>query len=91
MNGEIGITLELPVADGKWSLRVAFAAGDGTTRVRWVLSSRLQAVETVFALTLHKSQGAQFTHAALVLPDRISSVLTRDLLCTPALPARGVS
>jgi exodeoxyribonuclease V alpha subunit len=89
MNGDIGITLALPVADGKWSLRVAFAAGDGTTRIRWVLPSRLQAVETVFALTVHKSQGSEFTHAALVLPDRISSVLTRELVYTGITRARS--
>ncbi len=88
MNGDIGITLALPVADGKWSLRVAFAAGDGTPRIRWVLPSRLQAVETVFALTVHKSQGSEFTHVAFVLPDRISPVLTRELVYTSITRAR---
>ena len=89
MNGDIGITLALPVADGKWSLRVAFAAGDATARIRWVLPSRLQAVETVFALTVHKSQGSEFTHAALVLPDKISPVLTRELVYTGITRARS--
>ncbi len=88
MNGDIGIALALPGADGKWTLRVAFAAGDGTPRIRWVLPSRLQAVETVFALTVHKSQGSEFTHAALVLPDKVSPVLTRELVYTGITRAR---
>ncbi|KNH10013.1 Exodeoxyribonuclease V alpha chain [Candidatus Burkholderia brachyanthoides] len=88
MNGDIGITLALPAPGGKWSLRVAFVAGDGAPRIRWVLPSRLQAVETVFALTVHRSQGSEFTHTALVLPDKISPVLTRELIYTGITRAR---
>jgi exodeoxyribonuclease V alpha subunit len=89
MNGDIGITLALPSSDGGWSLRVAFGAGDGSERIKWVLPSRLQAVETVFALTVHKSQGSEFTHAALVLPDTSSPVLTRELVYTGITRARS--
>jgi exodeoxyribonuclease V alpha subunit len=88
MNGDIGITLALPARDGGWSLRVAFAAGDGSCRIKWVLPSRVQAVVTVFALTVHKSQGSEFTHAALVLPDTMSPVLTRELVYTGITRAR---
>ncbi|CAE6791076.1 exodeoxyribonuclease V subunit alpha [Paraburkholderia domus] len=88
MNGDIGITLALPAADGGWSLRVAFAASDGSRRIKWVLPSRLQAVETVFALTVHKSQGSEFTHAALVLPETMSPVVTRELVYTGITRAR---
>jgi len=73
MNGDIGITLQVPARPGDASapvvLRVAFPAGDGSGGIRWILPSRLQAVETVFAMTVHKSQGSEFDHAALVLPD----------------------
>jgi exodeoxyribonuclease V alpha subunit len=82
MNGDIGIALQVPDArDGTERLRVAFpsAAGEG---IHWVLPSRLQAVETVYALTVHKAQGSEFTHAALVLPDRPNPILTRELLYT---------
>jgi exodeoxyribonuclease V alpha subunit len=89
MNGDIGITLALPVANGAWSLRVAFAAGDGSQRIKWVLPSRLQSVETVFALTVHKSQGSEFTHAALVLPEALNPVLTRELVYTGITRARS--
>ncbi|RQS71939.1 exodeoxyribonuclease V subunit alpha [Burkholderia sp. Bp8963] len=89
MNGDIGITLALPAPDGEMRLRVAFAAGDGSGRIKWVLPSRLQAVETVFALTVHKSQGSEFAHAALVLPDTLSPVLTRELVYTGITRARS--
>jgi exodeoxyribonuclease V alpha subunit len=86
MNGDIGITLEIPhrLADGTVvpTLRVAFLAGDGTQDIRWVMPGRLQAVETVFAMTVHKSQGSEFTHTALLLPENLSPILTRELIYT---------
>ena len=89
MNGDIGMTLELPDDDGSMRMRVAFLAGGDAGTVKWVLPSRLQAVETVFALTVHKSQGSEFTHAALVLPDAPSPVLTRELVYTGITRARA--
>jgi exodeoxyribonuclease V alpha subunit len=90
MNGDIGIALDLPVEAGAPPvLRVAFPAGDGAGGVKWVSPSRLQGVETVFALTVHKSQGSEFTHAALVLPDTYSPILTRELVYTGITRARA--
>ncbi|AOB33306.1 exodeoxyribonuclease V subunit alpha [Bordetella sp. H567] len=90
MNGDIGITLALPARDGVAAvLRVAFPMTDGSGRIKWVLPSRLQAVETVFALTVHKSQGSEFDHAAVVLPERLSPILTRELLYTGITRARA--
>jgi exodeoxyribonuclease V alpha subunit len=90
MNGDIGIALDLPVRDGEPPvLRVAFPAADGSGGVKWVSPSRLQGVETVFALTVHKSQGSEFTHAALVLPNTYSPVLTRELVYTGITRARA--
>ncbi|MFR0693635.1 exodeoxyribonuclease V subunit alpha [Enterobacterales bacterium AE_CKDN230030158-1A_HGKHYDSX7] len=92
MNGDIGITLALPQAHDeggvRWVPRVAFPAGDGTDAIRWILPSRLQAVETVFAMTVHKSQGSEFTHAALLLPDSLNPILTRELVYTGITRAR---
>lgn len=76
MNGDIGICMQWP--DG--SLRVAFP--DAAQGIRWVLPSRLQDVETVFAMTVHKSQGSEFTHTALILPERSNPVLTKELVYT---------
>ena len=42
------------------------------------MPGRLQAVETVFAMTVHKSQGSEFTHTALLLPEN-KEVLTQIL------------
>ncbi|HYQ38718.1 MAG TPA: exodeoxyribonuclease V subunit alpha, partial [Pseudomonas sp.] len=62
MNGDIGIALRLPEPDaaGQTVLRVAFPRNDGTGGLRYILPSRLSAVETVFAMTVHKSQGSEF-------------------------------
>ncbi|ABI56159.1 exodeoxyribonuclease V subunit alpha [Alkalilimnicola ehrlichii MLHE-1] len=96
INGDMGVALAVPegLAGGAPSddagrrdgartvLRVAFLASDGSGRIRWVLPSRLEQVETAYALTVHKAQGSEFRHAALVLPDRVAPVLTRELLYT---------
>ena len=55
---------------------------------------RISAVDTVHAMTIHKSQGSQFDAVAVVLPDPTSPILTRELLYTavdpgPAAPDRG--
>jgi exodeoxyribonuclease V alpha subunit len=81
MNGDVGLCL-----NHTRGLRVAFPDGQGG--MRWVLPARLDAVETVFAMTVHKSQGSEFDHVALVLPDRPVAVLTRELLYTGMTRAR---
>ncbi|WP_233236235.1 exodeoxyribonuclease V subunit alpha [Bordetella sp. LUAb4] len=104
MNGDIGITLPVPGADPHaaaglaganadardpaMTLRVAFTSSDGSGRIKWVPPSRLQSVETVYALTVHKSQGSEFEHAVVVLPERLSPILTRELLYTGITRAR---
>ena len=82
MNGDVGQCL--PTANG---LRVAFPDGKGG--VRWVLPSRLDAVESVWAMTVHKSQGSEYEHVLLVLPDRDAPVLTRELLYTGVTRAKS--
>ncbi|WP_024647459.1 exodeoxyribonuclease V subunit alpha [Pseudomonas syringae] len=84
MNGDIGITLRLPErdGDGKQVLRVAFPRNDGSGGVRFVLPSRLNEVETVYAMTVHKSQGSEFAHTALILPEALNPVLTKELIYT---------
>ncbi|MDV9032532.1 exodeoxyribonuclease V subunit alpha [Pseudomonas sp. RAC1] len=89
MNGDIGIALRLPDETGETSLRVAFARNDGSGGVRFVLPSRLNEVETVFAMTVHKSQGSEFSHTALVLPDALNPVLTKELIYTGITRAKA--
>ena len=81
MNGDIGVCLPYhDAASGETLLRVVFS--DSAGGVRWVLPSRLRAVETVFAMTVHKSQGSEFNHTLLLLPDHSNPVLTKELLYT---------
>ena len=44
--------------------------------------ARLGAVETVYAMTVHKAQGSQFATSAILLPEPTSPILTRELLYT---------
>ncbi|MBA2348158.1 MAG: ATP-binding domain-containing protein, partial [Solirubrobacterales bacterium] len=44
--------------------------------------SRLRAIDTVYAMTVHKSQGSQFGTAVVLLPSVDSPMLTRELLYT---------
>jgi len=94
MNGDIGITFSVPwdrtgSGEPKDTLRVAFPSGDSTGGIRWISPSRLQQLETVYAMTVHKSQGSEFNHTCLVLPDRLSPVLTKELVYTGITRAKN--
>lgn len=82
-NGDVGVAL--PSTGGFTALRVYFLDGD---RLRSVGVSRLAHVETAFAMTVHKSQGSEFLHTALVLPQGGAKVLTRELVYTGITRAR---
>jgi exodeoxyribonuclease V alpha subunit len=84
MNGDIGITLPYPnpASPSGSSLRVAFRDTADAGHIRWILPTRLQQLETVFAMTVHKSQGSEFAHTAMVLPTHDSPILTRELIYT---------
>ncbi len=75
-NGDVGVIDRGP--DGT-RLVAHFESADG---IRQVQTSRLPAHETVFVMTVHKSQGSEFDHVALVLPQQRSPVFTRELLYT---------
>lgn len=103
MNGDVGITFSVASDMGKGAvidpqsddektqtvLRVAFPTSDGSGDIRWISPSRLQQLETVYAMTVHKSQGSEFNHTCLILPDRVSPVLTRELIYTGITRARN--
>jgi exodeoxyribonuclease V alpha subunit len=61
---------------------------DETGGIRTVARERLPEHEPVFALTIHKSQGSEFDHVLMVLPDQASPVLTRQLFYTGLTRAR---
>jgi exodeoxyribonuclease V alpha subunit len=79
-NGDTGVT----VADRP---RVSVIFDDGG-RPRPVSPSRLADVETVFAMTVHKSQGSEFDRVTLLLPPPTSPLLTRELFYTAVTRAK---
>lgn len=83
-NGDIGMVL--PDAENGGRLRAFFPLD--ATRVRRVALNRLPEHETVFAMTIHKSQGSEFRHALVVLPETASEIVTRELLYTGITRAR---
>ena len=85
MNGDLGMCLPVLV-DGEIRLRVAFPDGQGG--VRWLVPSRLGAIDTVFAMTVHQSQGSEFEQVLLILPDVDTALLTRELVYTGITRAR---
>lgn len=81
-NGDIGIVLQDP--EQSLLYKVWFVTAKGT--LRGVLPSRLPPHETVYAMTIHKSQGSEFDHVYLCLP-RVETrsqgrLLSRELLYT---------
>jgi exodeoxyribonuclease V alpha subunit len=80
-NGDVGIVC----ANSDGSRVAAFSSTDEKFRFP---VTRLPDVETVHALTIHKSQGSEYEHAIVVLPTHESRILTRELLYTGATRAR---
>ena len=83
-NGDIGITFPDHEEDGK--LRVFFPSPDGG--VRKISPLRLPEHETVYAMTIHKSQGSEFDSIHMIFPDNDSAILTRELIYTGITRAR---
>jgi exodeoxyribonuclease V alpha subunit len=83
-NGDIGIVL--PDREGQNEPRVFFPTPEGSFRK--ILPSRLESYETVFAMTIHKSQGSEFDRVLCLLPDRDTPLLTRELIYTALTRAR---
>jgi len=87
-NGDVGVIGERADASPESGIRRAahFPAAGGRTRAFPL--ARLPEHETVFAMTIHKSQGSEFDHVAVVLPAAPSPVLSRELLYTAVSRAR---
>lgn len=83
-NGDVGIAM---AGNGEPSpVRVAFIEAGGG--IQWLAPEQLPAHETVYAMTVHKSQGTEFNKVVLVLPDRDVPLLTRELIYTAVTRAR---
>ena len=55
---------------------------DGEGGVRAVAPGRLPAHQTCYAMTVHKTQGSEFSNVLLILPEVPHQLLSRDLLYT---------
>ncbi len=84
-NGDVGLTLPAPDSNKK-DLYVYFPGSSG--QLRRFLPHRLPEHETVFAMTVHKSQGSEFDDVLLILPEKDYPVLTRELIYTAITRAR---
>jgi exodeoxyribonuclease V alpha subunit len=80
-NGDTGVIVQSDAGR-------AVAAFDRSGEIVEFSPTRLESIETVYAMTIHKSQGSQFDVAAVLLPDIGSRILTRELLYTAATRAR---
>ncbi|MCF6378216.1 exodeoxyribonuclease V subunit alpha [Nocardioides KLBMP 9356] len=80
-NGDSGVVVRTPGGP-----RAIIAASDGP---RDLAPSRLGDVETMHALTIHKSQGSQADVVTVLLPDEESRLLSRELFYTAVTRARS--
>lgn len=77
-NGDLGIVF--PNDDNDNELRVFFPGPDGA--LRKLRPFRLPVYEIAYAITVHKSQGSEFDKVIMILPDKDSPILSRELLYT---------
>lgn len=82
-NGDIGLIWR----DEAGRLMAVFPR-EGGEPPRWINPARLPATEPVYAMTVHKTQGSEYRHVALLLPSQPNRVLSRELLYTAITRAR---
>jgi len=80
-NGDTGVVTRLP--DG--TLRATMGGTQGPVDFA---TSRLSEVETMHAMTIHKSQGSQADEVVVLLPPQDSRLLTRELFYTAITRAK---
>ena len=83
MNGDVGLVW--PTAPGAYSVFFD-RPGRGPLAIS---PAHLPGHEAAFAMTIHKSQGSEFDHVAVVLPPAGSPLATRELLYTAITRARS--
>jgi len=81
-NGDVGVIHD----DGAHGLRAYFAGRDG--ELRSFPPARLPPHESLYAMTVHKSQGSEFDEVGLLMPPQLSPILTRELVYTGVTRAR---
>jgi len=74
-NGDVGLIWP----DEEGQLLAWFQTGDDD---RPVAPGRLPRFETVYAMTIHKTQGSEFERVAIILPETPMPMLSRELIYT---------
>ena len=77
-NGDVGIV---------WNDKAYFESDDN--QLKEIGLSRLPKIETVYAMTIHKTQGSEFDIIAIMLPNEHNQLLTRELLYTGITRAKS--
>jgi len=80
VNGDCGVILKRDGATKAW-----FEQNGGTKSFN---ISELPAFETVYAMTIHKSQGSEYNSVLVVLPEKDMQILTKELLYTAITRAK---
>lgn len=82
-NGDIGVCFRKR-QNGQSQFEVYFPSLD-----KWVPAMRLpKNIQTAYALTIHKSQGSEFTHTAVVLDESAEKLLAKELIYTAITRAK---
>jgi exodeoxyribonuclease V alpha subunit len=85
-NGDTGVSFDNSFEIGE-KKEVFFKSLDNGLKQYQVLD--LPDNDTAFAITIHKSQGSEFKTVLIILPDKLSSVVTRQLLYTGVTRAKA--
>jgi exodeoxyribonuclease V alpha subunit len=85
-NGDAGVTC---LESGHLSVAFPGENQDDGALVRRLSPARMPPHETLFAMTIHKSQGSEHDAVVIVLPEATSPLLTRELLYTAVTRARS--
>lgn len=80
-NGDTGVVIR----SGQ-GVMAAFKRGD---EYQLVHPGQLASVSSAYAITIHRSQGSQYDTVSVVLPEKESSLLTRELLYTAITRAKN--
>jgi exodeoxyribonuclease V alpha subunit len=86
-NGDQGIVVRVSEDGGDHHYRVVFPRVDGYSVFH--LDSVRAHIEVAFAVTVHKSQGSEYDHISLVLPQADLPLLTREMIYTGVTRARS--
>lgn len=81
-NGDIGMIFQ----QDSGQLLAAFPDAEG---MRYVLPAKLPNWELAFVMSIHKSQGSEFSKVAIILPNLPSPMLSRELLYTGITRAKA--